>query len=122
MTLNTLRTWFYQWQMEFNITNCFTMNIHEWKGIRKQIYTMGRRTVPSIGNVKASQIYEKLVKCPEKIFEKIKEHIRKTLTRCDYPDWAINMITNPKPCPEKYTNKDRGTDEKKRLVGILYTR
>ena len=41
--------------------------------------------------------------------EKEKEHFKNhsSLHRCEYHDWVINLIINPKPCPDKDTMNNR---------------
>ena len=39
--LNTLHSWFVQWQMEFNLSKCFIMNIHCGRKSQNRLYSMG---------------------------------------------------------------------------------
>ena len=50
---------------------------------------------------------------------KEKENIKKALHRCEYSDWDINLVTNPKPCPEK-DNTMNSRKDKRGLVRLPY--
>ena len=53
--------------------------------------------------------------------EKEKEHIKKALHVFEYLDWAINLVTNPKPRPSKDNTMNSRKDKRKR-VQLLYIR
>ena len=39
--------------------------------------------------------------------------VRALYNRCEYPDWAINLVTIPKPRPEKDNTKNSRKDKGK---------
>ena len=53
---------------------------------------------------------------------KEKEHIRKALHRCDYPDWAIDRVAKPKPRQEKEHSSREPSGPKMPPIGIPYIR